>query len=857
MKLNHSPRVLMPPLGWAVLVFFCVGLGSAWFILQAEQKRLAEERQRVLDLGANYANQLQQNIDHVLSASYALAALVRQGGGVVSDFDGVATEMLPFYQGASSFLLAPAGVVRAVVPWKGNEHRIGEHFFADAEQKKAIDWARDSKKLILSGPVRQEGGEQLLIGRLPVFLDGSSGDSLFWGIVVVELPVSSVLQLANLPRFYEQGYRYELAKTDPVTGLRDVVVASQDHLTDPISRNFQISNSFWMLQAEPITGWVDWRGVTLQGLIAFLLSVAFALVAKFLAERRQIRLYEIAILERSQKIADQLPGMIYQFRLGPDGQASFPYASDYIRSIYRVTPEDVREDLASIVRIIHPDDYGDLKESILYSARHMSHWQHEYRVRFPDGTIRWLSNNASPQRESDGAVLWHGFITDVTDQKLAQIALQETEQRFRLLVKQIPLPLAYADSNGRLIYLNDRFVETFGYTLADIPTLHEWWGLAYPELEYRQWVMKSWRSAVQRSLLLRQDVEPMEVKISCKNGNVLEVVISGIYIGDNCLTTFVDITERNRIESKQRLAASVFSSSSEGIIICDANNIIVDLNPAFTRITGYDRADVLGKSPNLLNSGRQDAGFYESMWETLKATGAWHGEIWNRHKSGVVYPELLTISSVRDQVGKITHFIGVFSDITLLKAHEFELERNANYDALTGLPNRRLLCDRIKQAIAHTKRSGKFMAVCFLDLDGFKAVNDSLGHEAGDRLLIEISRRFESCMRDNDTVARLGGDEFAIILQDLEYSEDYDIALRRILIAAESPLLLGNQSVAVSASIGVTLVPQDGSEPDMLLRHADHAMYQAKQAGKGQYYLFSSPHATHWPTNARPLNGPH
>lgn len=857
MKLNQSPLILMPPIGWAILVFFSVAVGSVWAIVQAEQNRLAEEHQRVLDLTASYANQLQQNIEHVLSSTYALAALVRQGGGVVSDFDGVATQMLPFYEGASSLMLAPAGVVESVVPWKGNEHRIGQQLLNDPDEKRAIDWAREAKKIILSGPVRMEGGEQILIGRLPVFLDGVGGHDLFWGVVVVELPVSSVLESANLPHLYEQGYRYELAKTDPVSGLRDVVVASQERLNDPIARNLQISDGYWSLQAEPIAGWIDWRGITIRGLIAFLMSVALALVAKFFAERRQVRLMQIRILERSQKIADQLPGMIYQFRLAPNGQTSFPYASDYIRSIYRVTPDDVREDISCITKIIHPDDYADLKESILFSARHLSSWQHEYRVQFADGTTRWLHNNASPQSEEDGSVLWHGFITDITDQKLAQIALQETEQRFRLLVKQIPLPLGYADNNGRLIYLNDRFVETFGYTLADIPTLNEWWRLAYPQEDYRLWVMKSWRSAVQRSLALKQDVEPMEVRICCKNGNELEVLISGIYIGDNWLTTFVDITERNRIESKQRLAASVFSSSSEGIIICDANNVIVDLNPAFTRITGYERDDVLGRSPNLLNSGRQDATFYASMWDTLQKTGAWHGEIWNRHKSGVVYPELLTISTVRDPLGKITHYIGVFSDITILKAHESELERNANYDALTGLPNRRLLCDRIKQAIAQTKRSGKFMAVCFLDLDGFKAVNDRLGHQAGDVLLVEISRRFESCMRDNDTVARLGGDEFAIVLQDLEYSEDYDIALKRILMAAESPLVIENQSVTVSASIGVTLVPQDGSDVDMLLRHADHAMYQAKQAGKGQYHLFSSSLSTHWPANTLPLNGPH
>ncbi|MDP2795042.1 MAG: EAL domain-containing protein [Sulfurisoma sp.] len=306
--------------------------------------------------------------------------------------------------------------------------------------------------------------------------------------------------------------------------------------------------------------------------------------------------------------------------------------------------------------------------------------------------------------------------------------------------------------------------------------------------------------------------------------------------------TVLDITGRKQAEDRLRLAGSVFENTHEGVTIADAAGNILDVNPAFCEITGYSREEVLGRNPRILNSGRQGPEFYEAMWQAILGRGYWRGEIWNRRKDGDIYPEFLTVSAVRDAHGAVSHFVGVFSDITQLKQHERRLERMAHYDALTGVPNRVLLADRMHQAIAQTLRAGHLMAVCYLDLDNFKPVNDTHGHEAGDRLLVEMAQRLKDCLRGGDTVARLGGDEFVLLLPELEQIEECEAVLGRVLEAAARPVIVAGQSVNVSASIGLTLFPFDDADPDTLLRHADQAMYQAKQAGRNRYHLFDAEH---------------
>ncbi|MDC8758495.1 EAL domain-containing protein [Janthinobacterium fluminis] len=291
-------------------------------------------------------------------------------------------------------------------------------------------------------------------------------------------------------------------------------------------------------------------------------------------------------------------------------------------------------------------------------------------------------------------------------------------------------------------------------------------------------------------------------------------------------------------EARLQLAASVFTHAREGIMITDADGIIIEVNDTFTRITGYSHQEALGQTPRILNSGRQPPDYYAAMWRALIDTGHWDGEAWNRRKNGEVHAEMITISAVRDAAGKTQNYVALFTDITPFKEHQRQLEYIAHYDALTGLPNRVLLADRLQHALAQSQRRSQSLALVYLDLDGFKAVNDHHGHQIGDALLVTLSQRMQAALREGDTIARIGGDEFVAVLVDLDRPQDCEPVLERLLRAAADPVQVEQQALRVSASIGVTLYPRDGADADLLMRHADQAMYLAKQAGKNRYHLF-------------------
>jgi diguanylate cyclase (GGDEF)-like protein/PAS domain S-box-containing protein len=296
---------------------------------------------------------------------------------------------------------------------------------------------------------------------------------------------------------------------------------------------------------------------------------------------------------------------------------------------------------------------------------------------------------------------------------------------------------------------------------------------------------------------------------------------------------------RHQRDADIRLAATVFDHAREGIMITGADGRIMNVNPAFSRITGYERDEVLGQNPHILSSGRQSKAFYATMWQVLQQQGYWEGEIWNRRKDGLVYAQLQTISAVRNAAGVAHQYVALFSDITALKAHEDELEHLAHFDGLTDLPARVLLADRLRLGMLQAQRRGKRLAVVFLDLDGFKRINDTHGHDAGDQLLIALARRMKQTLREGDTLARIGGDEFVAVLIDLEDVPACLPLLERLLDAAAQPIPFGDLSLQVSASLGVTFYPQSAEiDADQLLRQADQAMYRAKVTGKNRYCVF-------------------
>ncbi len=300
-----------------------------------------------------------------------------------------------------------------------------------------------------------------------------------------------------------------------------------------------------------------------------------------------------------------------------------------------------------------------------------------------------------------------------------------------------------------------------------------------------------------------------------------------------------DITEQREYEDRLRQSATVFESTIEGVVITDVEGCIVDVNRAFSDITGYPREQAIGENPSLLRSGRHGPEFYQAMWASILSAGYWTGEIWNRCKDGRVIPEWLTISSVYDEEGLLTHYVGVFSDISQQKRTEEKLEYLAHHDPLTTLPNRLLFNARLHHALEHAERNRLTLAVIFLDLDRFKNINDSLGHPAGDLLLQQVADRLRHCVRTEDTVARIGGDEFTILLEGLGEPANAATVANKILLGFSEPFELEGRDQFVTASIGISVYPRDGRDNARLLRNADTAMYLVKEQGRNSYAFYA------------------
>jgi len=446
------------------------------------------------------------------------------------------------------------------------------------------------------------------------------------------------------------------------------------------------------------------------------------------------------------------------------------------------------------------------------------------------------------------------LIQDVTQNRRTQIALEETEKNFREQSQRYAEVIWGANigtwewnvETGKTVF-NERWAEMLGYSLNQLePTsVDTWKTLLHPD------DVNNTNELIEDCFRREAETLACEFRMQHKNGSWVWILDRGRVVewtDDGkplrLSGTHQDITKSKQSEEVRKLAASVFTYAREGITITNTQGDIINVNGAFSDITGYTRDDVIGQNPRFLQSGRHLPEFYNEMWATLLEKGYWTGEVWNKRKNGEVYPEILTISAVLDDFGVVQNYVGLFNDITAIKEHQEQLERIAHYDMLTNLPNRTLLADRLTQSMQRSQRQNSLLVVAFVDLDKFKEINDTYGHIVGDELLIVISSRMKEALRQLDTLARLGGDEFVAVMENIETLEDCEPILERLLLAASDPVVVGGVRLEVSASIGVSIYPQDGVDADQLMRHADQAMYVAKQQGKNRYRLFDSAHNT-------------
>jgi len=502
---------------------------------------------------------------------------------------------------------------------------------------------------------------------------------------------------------------------------------------------------------------------------------------------------------------------------------------------------------------------GYTREELI--GRHRSLWETREQIAGGGATLPGLIGDERPisfetqHRRRDGSLIAVELSTaavvtrhevyeyassrDITERNRLKEEIDSALARFEAIFQNNPVPLGMIDFNsGIYLDVNPAWEKLSGLTRKEV--------VGRGSSEIGLWADPGERHRFFASIGKDGSIGPLEGQIHRRDGNVVICSVKGRVIALGTKRLFIwaveDVTERKRTEVGLRLAASVFDFSHDGIMVTDIENRIIEVNPAFTRITGHAREDVLGQDPAILGSGRDGKEYFAPIWESLAESGGWRGEIWNQRKNGEVYPALMSIAAIRDDDGQIQRYIGVFSDISQIKAHEAELHRVAHFDALTGLPNRRLLADRMHQAIARARRNETSLAICFVDLDGFKEVNDQLGHEVGDRLLIAVSSYIQEVLRADDTLARLGGDEFVILLNDAGNDKKCFQVLDRVLAAIIEAANSIDPGIAVSGSIGVTLFPRDDADPDTLLRHADQAMYRAKESGKGRYHRFDPEH---------------
>ena len=427
-----------------------------------------------------------------------------------------------------------------------------------------------------------------------------------------------------------------------------------------------------------------------------------------------------------------------------------------------------------------------------------------------------------------------------SEQRRTVDALNESEQRYQAIFDNAAIGIAKISTDGQFLEVNKEFCRIIGYTQEEVSSQK----LGFQHITFPDDVETCWDLAKQllAGVVQSGSVEKRYVR---KDGTVAWVELSVCLLKNSmglplCFITLVrDITERKQAEEDTKLSALLFQNSSEAMTITDGDGIVLKINPAFTKLTGYTADEVIGKNPKILQSGRHDRAFYQKMWQAINTTGRWQGEIWNKRKNGEIYAEWLSINTIYNQDGSVHRRVALFTDISEKKKSEELIWNQANFDFLTQLPNRRMFHDRLELEIKKAYRAQLSLALLFIDLDRFKEVNDTLGHDKGDMLLKEASQRLCSCVREIDTVARLGGDEFTVIVGGLNDLFNVERIAQEILKKLAVAFQLAEQFVYVSGSIGITFYPKDGTEVEELLKNADQAMYDAKRQGRNRYSYFT------------------
>ena len=721
-------RPFRRPLIAALIAFLLAGAAAVGVVRQSEQYRLHEQRTHLADLAHNYGDAIQNSTQRTLSATYALAALVRQGHGSIANFDAIASELLRYYPGAASLQLAPGGILQQIVPLAGNEKAIGHNLLQDPRLNTEALLARDTGRLTLAGPFQLLQGGLGAAGRLPVFLDDSQGKPSFWGFITVLIRYPQALEEARLEQLTQQGIGYELWRIHPDSRQKQSIVASSAAaLIDPVTRTLDMPNGSWTLSVAPIKGWDEPLWLTLKSALGLLFSLLLGYLAKLLFESRaHKRSLETLVLQRTAEISATQAKLQAIFDAIPD----LVWLKDAQGVYLDCNPMFARFFGAKKAAILGKTDYDHAYPEQADSFREHDRLaiaagqptvNEEWLTCPDDGRRSLFETTKTPMRDGDGQLVGVlGIAHDISERKRTEEALRESADKLRIMI--------------------------------DAADFYEW----------------DW-----------------------------DVLRDTLTWGRNPAGLLGPPDERT------------------------------GKYPDFRDIVHpEDRERYLAQAQHTMRTGDP----YSVEFRILERDGAVR---WIATYGKCVF----------NSTGAPVRMLGVSQDITEPKQAQDEIQKLAFTDALTGLPNRRLLIDRLKHALATSARSQREGALLFIDLDNFKTLNDTQGHDTGDLLLQLVTQRLVACVREGDTVARLGGDEFVVLLQDLNENPpqaaiQVEAVGEKILSALSQVYLLADYVHHSSASIGAALFGPQRESVDELLKRADLAMYSAKAAGRNTLRFF-------------------
>jgi diguanylate cyclase (GGDEF)-like protein/PAS domain S-box-containing protein len=573
----------------------------------------------------------------------------------------------------------------------------------------------------------------------------------------------------------------------------------------------------------------QWRARAILGLCLWLSMIAGILLAM-----RQI----LARIHDQRSVQQQLEYTQSLARIGGwvwEVDSDKLIWTDQTYHIFGMAPGDPLWRKA-FFRRIHPDDLPRLELLLQQAVEKGVPYRVEYRASRQDGGWLKIVSQGEPVKDATGRVIrLQGVLQDMTENYRTEQRLAELFELNQRIVSASPLGISVYRADGQCILANLALARISGATIDQLQ--------AQNFNKVPSWKRSGMFDAAKRVLDsgVAEEIEAHTISsfgaefwMSCR---FVRFTSGGNF---HLLLLAEDIGAKRKAEAELRLAASVYTNTVEGIVVTDKDGIILSVNPAFTEITGYTAEEAIGQTPRILKSDHHDDAFYAVMWKTLRETGSWQGELWNRRKNGEAFLEWQSITKISDEQGEPMRYVAVFNDVTELRQKDERIKHQAYHDALTGLPNRQLLQDRLDHGIAVASRDRSHLALLFLDLDRFKTINDSLGHDVGDLLLQAVAGRLSNCVRRSDTLARLGGDEFVLILSDFDSTAEVAHVAEKIIHELVQPLTLAGHQVHVTTSVGIAFFPEDGRDAKTLMKNADTAMYQAKEAGRNAFRFFDT-----------------